>query len=178
MSAPRVFGITGWKNSGKTTLVARLVTELRGRGLKVGVVKHAHHAFDIDHPGRDSHTIREAGANEVAIVSARRWALIHELRDGEPEPALADMLPRLSHNDLVIVEGFKAADYPKLEVRSEQAVETRPMDDVAANIVAIAADTPPDDPRPHFRRDDISAIADFITARLRLAPEAANLSRV
>ncbi|RIA47197.1 molybdopterin-guanine dinucleotide biosynthesis protein B [Dichotomicrobium thermohalophilum] len=175
---PAVFGITGWKNSGKTTLVARLVTELRGRGLKVGVIKHAHHAFDIDHPGRDSHTIREAGANEVAIVSARRWALIHELRDGEPEPSLEDMLPRLASNDLVVVEGFKRAPHPKLEVRSAEAVDTRPMDEIAPNIVALAADDPQDDPRPHFRRDDISGIADFIIAHLRLAPDAANLSQI
>lgn len=175
---PPVFGITGWKNSGKTTLVARLVTELRGRGLKVGIIKHAHHAFDIDHPGRDSHTIREAGANEVAIVSARRWALIHELRDGEPEPRLEDMLPRLAGNDLVLVEGFKGSAHPKLEVRSAEAVDTRPMDDAAPNVVAIAADAPHDDARPHFRRDDIASIADFIVAHLRLAPNAANLSEV
>lgn len=173
-----VFGITGWKNSGKTTLVARLVTELRGRGLKVGVIKHAHHAFDIDHPGRDSHTIREAGANEVAVVSARRWALVHELRDGEPEPGLEEMLPRLAANDVVIVEGFKRTGHPKLEVRSAKAADTRPMDEIAPNIVALAADAPHDDPRPQFGRDDIAGIADFIIAHLRLAPDAANLSEV
>jgi len=174
---PPVFGITGWKNSGKTTLVARLVTELRARGLKVGVLKHAHHAFDIDHPGRDSHTIREAGANEVAIVSGRRWALIHELRDGEPEPSLEEMLPRLGTNDLVVVEGFKRAPHPKLEVRSAAAADTRPMDEIAPNIVAIATDAPHDDSRPQFRRDDIAGIADFIIAHLRLAPDAAKLSQ-
>ncbi len=173
---PPVFGITGWKNSGKTTLVARLVSELRGRGLKVGVIKHAHHAFDIDHPGRDSHTIREAGANEVAVVSARRWALIHELRDGEHEPSLEEMLPRLGSNDLVIVEGFKGSAHPKLEVRSADAVETRPMDSAAPNVVAIAADAPHEDPRPQFQRDDIFGIADFIIAHLRLRPDAAKLS--
>ena len=175
---PPVFGITGWKNSGKTTLVARLVSELRRRGLKVGVIKHAHHAFDIDHPGRDSHTIREAGANEVAIVSGRRWALIHELRDGEPEPTLEDMLPRLSVNDIVIVEGFKTSGHAKLEVRSAEAANTRPMDEIAPNIVALAADDPQDDPRPRFRWDDVAAIADFIIAHLRLAPDAAKLSKV
>ncbi len=175
---PPVFGITGWKNSGKTTLVARLVSELRRRGLRVGVIKHAHHAFDIDHPGRDSHTIREAGANEVAIVSARRWALIHELRDGEPEPSLEDMLPRLAANDVVIVEGFKTSGHPKLEVRAAEAAETRPMDEIAPNIVALAADHPQNDPRPQFRRDDIAAITEFIIAHLRLAPDAAKLSRL
>jgi len=174
--SPPVFGITGWKNSGKTTIVARLVTELRGRGLKIGVIKHAHHAFDIDHPGRDSHTIREAGANEVAVVSARRWALVHELRDGEPEPDLHHMLPRLAGNDLVLVEGFKKAGHPKLEVRSAEAREIRPMDDSIANIVAIAVDDPHDDPRPQFRRDDIAAIADFILAQLRLPGDAAKLT--
>jgi molybdopterin-guanine dinucleotide biosynthesis adapter protein len=173
---PLVFGITGWKNSGKTTLVARLVSELRARGLKIGVIKHAHHAFDIDHPGRDSHTIREAGANEVAVVSARRWAIVHELRDGEPEPALADMLLRLAGNDLVLVEGFKGENHPKLEVRSADAADTRPMDDAAPNIIAIATDTPTDDPRTQFRRDDIAGIADFILAQLRLAREPANLA--
>jgi len=177
VTAP-VFGITGWKNSGKTTLVARLVSELRRRGLKVGVIKHAHHAFDIDHPGRDSHTIREAGANEVAVVSARRWALIHELRDDEPEPELHEMLARLGANDLVLVEGFKGGSHPKLEVRSADARETRPMDDAAPNIIAIAADAPHDDPRAQFQRDDIAAIADFIIAHLRLAPDAAKLSQV
>lgn len=176
--SPKAFGITGWKNSGKTTLVARLVTELRGRGLKVGVIKHAHHAFDIDHPGRDSHTIREAGANEVAIVSGRRWALIHELRDGEPEPGLEEMLARLGDNDVVLVEGFKKETHPKLEVRSAAAVDTRPMDEIAPNIVAIAADEAPEDSRPRFRRDDIAAIADFIIAHLRLTPDAAKLSEV
>lgn len=172
---PPVFGITGWKNSGKTTLVARLVTELRRRDLKVGVIKHAHHAFDIDHPGRDSHTIREAGANEVAVVSARRWALVHELRDGEPEPRLEDMLTRLAGNDLILVEGFKGSSHPKLEVRSLDAADTRAMDDTVAHIVAIAADAPQDDPRQQFRRDDIAGIANFIIAHLRLAPDAANL---
>lgn len=176
--SPAMFGITGWKNSGKTTLVARLVTELRGRGLKVGVIKHAHHAFDIDHPGRDSHTIREAGANEVAIVSARRWAVIHELRDGEPEPGLEEMLPRLAANDVVIVEGFKREAHPKLEVRAADAADTRPMDEVAANIVAIAGDELAADTRPFFRRDDVSGIADFIIAYLRLTPDTANLSQV
>jgi molybdopterin-guanine dinucleotide biosynthesis protein B len=175
---PPVFGITGWKNSGKTTLVAGLVTELRGRGLKVGVIKHAHHAFDIDHPGRDSHTIREAGANEVAVVSGRRWALIHELRDGEPEPSLKEMLPRLATNDLVVVEGFKSSAHPKLEVRSAEAADIRPMDEIAPNIVAIATDTPAEDVREQFRRDDTAGIADFIIAYLRLAPDAANLSKV
>lgn len=173
---PEVFGITGWKNSGKTTLVARLVTELRSRGVKVGVIKHAHHAFDIDHPGRDSHTIREAGANEVAVVSARRWAIVHELRDGEAEPSLEEMLPRLGGNDLVLVEGFKGANHPKLEVRSPEAADTGPMDGAAPNIIAIATDAPADDPRPQFARDDIAAIADFILAQLRLSSDAANLA--
>lgn len=175
--SPQVFGITGWKNSGKTTLVARLVTELRGRGLTVGVVKHAHHAFDIDHPGRDSHTIREAGANEVAIVSARRWALIHELRDDERELTLKEMLARMSPCDVVLVEGFKRSDHAKLEVRSADAADTRQMDETVPNIVAIAADAPQDDSRPQFRRDDIAAIADFIIHGLRSPEDAAKLAQ-
>jgi len=175
--SPQVFGITGWKNSGKTTLAARLVTELRRRGLKVGVIKHAHHAFDIDHPGRDSHTIREAGANEVAIVSARRWALIHELRDDESELTLHEMLARMSPCDVVLVEGFKRSDHPKLEVRSADAADTRQMNETIPNIVAIAADAPQDDRRPQFRRDDIAAIADFIIDGLRSPEDAAKLAQ-
>src|SRR5688572_33263333 len=111
----RVIGLAGWSGAGKTTLLARLLPRLIGRGLKVSTVKHAHHSFDMDMPGKDSHTHRLAGATEVLISSARRWALMHELRD-EPEPLLRDLLPRLSRVDLVIVEGYKTQSHPKLEV--------------------------------------------------------------
>ena len=110
----RVFGITGWKNSGKTTLTERLVTALSDRGFRVSTIKHAHHGFDIDHAGTDSFRHRAAGAGEVAVVSARRWALMHELR-GEDEPLLAQVLETLAPCDLVLVEGYKRDPHPKIE---------------------------------------------------------------
>ena len=109
-----VFGITGWKNSGKTTLVVRLVEEFTARGFRVSTVKHAHHAFDIDREGTDSHRHRVAGASEVALVSGRRWALMHELRDDD-EPALGEILARLSPCDLVLIEGYKREAHAKIE---------------------------------------------------------------
>ena len=111
----RVYGIVGRKNSGKTHLVARLLQAATARGLKVSTVKHAHHAFDIDQPGKDSHTHRAAGAHEVLVASSQRWALIHEHR-GADEPALGDLLTHLGPCDLVLVEGFKGDDHPTLEV--------------------------------------------------------------
>src|SRR4051794_39853390 len=102
----RVIGIAGWSGAGKTTLVARLLPRLIGRGLLVSTVKHAHHAFDVDHPGKDSHTHRLAGATEVLVSSSSRWALVHELR-GAAEPALPALLRKLNPVDLVLVEGFK-----------------------------------------------------------------------
>src|SRR5690242_4506755 len=111
----RIFGLAGWSGSGKTTLMAALLPELVSRGLTVSTVKHAHHAFDIDQPGKDSWRHRQAGAREVMIASNRRWALMHELRD-EPEPTLDELLRRLSPVDLVLVEGYKGHSHPKLEV--------------------------------------------------------------
>jgi molybdopterin-guanine dinucleotide biosynthesis protein MobB len=111
----QAIGIAGWSGSGKTSLIRRLIPELRGRGLSVSTIKHAHHAVDIDRPGKDSFLHREAGASEVLISSGSRWALMHELRD-EPEPGLADLLARLSPVDLVLVEGFRHDPCPKLEV--------------------------------------------------------------
>ena len=134
----KVFGITGWKNSGKTTLVADLVALLGQRGLRVSTVKHAHHNFDIDKPGTDSHKHREAGAREVLISSARRWALMHETGE-DSEPELAELLDRLSPVDLVLVEGFKYGDHPKLQViRAGHNVE--PLPDSAQPLVAIVSD--------------------------------------
>ncbi|MBL0936536.1 MAG: molybdopterin-guanine dinucleotide biosynthesis protein B [Rhizobiaceae bacterium] len=164
----RVIGITGWKNSGKTTLTERLVTEFVARGLKVSTVKHAHHAFDIDQPGTDSHRHREAGAGEVAIVSGNRWALMHELRD-EREPSLDDVLARLSPCDLVIVEGYKREGHLKIETRRRAAKDTRPLSVDDPNIVAVASDHAlPGETLPVFAIDDIAAMADFITSRLGL----------
>src|SRR5690349_12988821 len=111
----RVIGLAGWSGAGKTTLLVKLIPELARRGLTVSTVKHAHHAFDIDTPGKDSFEHRAAGATEVLVASARRWALVHELR-GQAEPSLQALLQQLSAVDLVIVEGFKAAAHPKIEV--------------------------------------------------------------
>ncbi len=158
----RIFGVTGWKNTGKTTLTERLVAELNGRGWRVSTVKHAHHSFDVDQAGTDSHRHREAGATEVAIVSGYRWALMHELRN-EDEPALDVILGRLSPCDLVLVEGYKKAGHAKIETR-RGAAGTRPaLSTDHPNIVAIAADHPVDGENvPVFDLDDIETIADFV----------------
>ncbi len=111
----RIFGLAGWSGSGKTTLMTALIPEFVGRGLRVSTIKHAHHAFDVDKPGKDSWRHRDAGASEVLIVSQRRWALMHELRD-EPEPELEALLPRVTPVDLLLVEGFKRHPHPKIEV--------------------------------------------------------------
>ena len=158
----RVFGVTGWKNSGKTTLVEKLVAELSRRGWTVSTVKHAHHAFDIDQPGTDSFRHRAAGAREVAVVSGNRWALMHELRD-EDEPELAEVLSRLSPCDLVLVEGYKREGHMKIETRRLQAKDHAPLFESDPQILAVAADHPVDAcPLPVFDLDDIVAIADFI----------------
>src|SRR6266702_655576 len=111
----RIIGLAGWSGSGKTTLLAKVIPRLVVRGLKVSTLKHAHHGFDVDQPGKDSHTHRAAGATEVLVSSANRWALVHELR-GQAEPALGALLAKLSPVDLVLVEGYKREPHPKLEV--------------------------------------------------------------
>jgi molybdopterin-guanine dinucleotide biosynthesis protein B len=167
MTTP-VFGVTGWKNSGKTTLVTRLVSEFSRRGLRVSTVKHAHHDFDIDKPATDSFRHREAGASEVLIVSGRRWALMHELR-GDAEPPLETALTRLSPCDLVLVEGYKRAGHPKIEARRKTASAQDPLAPADASILAVASDHLTDTGGlPFFSIDDIDAIADFITATLAL----------
>jgi molybdopterin-guanine dinucleotide biosynthesis protein B len=159
----RVLGITGWKNSGKTTLTEKLVSELVRRGFRVSTVKHAHHDFDIDKPGADSFRHRQAGASEVAIVSGRRWALMHELREEEDEPPLEDILARLSPCDLVVVEGYKREAHPKIEARRLGARDTAPLSAGDPSIVAISADHPaPGETVPVFDIDDIKSIADFV----------------
>jgi molybdopterin-guanine dinucleotide biosynthesis protein B len=167
--AHRVFGITGWKNSGKTTLTERLVTELVGRGWRVSTIKHAHHDFDIDKPGADSFRHREAGATEVAIVSGRRWALMHELRN-ENEPTLDEVLARIAPCDLVLVEGYKREHHLKIEARRLDAKDRSPLTSDDPSIVAIASDHPVEGEQvPVFGIDDIAAIADFVEARTGLA---------
>lgn len=159
-----VFGIAGWKNSGKTTLTERLVAAISGRGYRVATVKHAHHAFDIDQPGTDSHRHRAAGAVEVALVSSRRWALMHELR-GAQEPTLAEILERLSPCDIVLVEGYKRAPHPKIELRRHTTLNAERLADSDSSVVAIASDEPAAGTRlPVFDLDDIEGIADFVLA--------------
>jgi molybdopterin-guanine dinucleotide biosynthesis protein B len=157
----RVIGVAGCKNSGKTTLVERLVGELARRGYRVSTIKHAHHSFDIDHEGRDSFRHRKAGAGEVVVVSRHRWAQIHELGD-EPEPSLQEMIGRMAPCDLVIVEGYKRDSHDKIEVRNVDLDHARLAGD-DPTVVAIAASGPvPDAPVPVFSRDDVAALADFV----------------
>ena len=157
----KVFGITGWKNSGKTTLVEALVRKLTGRGYRVSTIKHAHHAFDIDVPGKDSYRHREAGAHEVIVASGQRWALMHELRGAVP-PSLSSLIGRLGDCDLLLVEGFKRDAHPKIEVLRALGSEGR-IADSDPSICAIA--TPNAALAGDHRRldlDDVGAIADFI----------------
>lgn len=162
-----VIGIVGWKNSGKTTLVERLVAIFTGMGLHVSTVKHAHHAFDIDRPGKDSYRHRAAGAREVLVASAARWALMRELRD-EPEPSLDDLLARLAPADLVIVEGFKSHPHPKIEVRlAGQTTSLLAASDT--DILAIATDgESPKTVLPTLPLNRPEAIAAFILEVLRI----------
>lgn len=169
----RVFGITGWKNSGKTTLTCKLVEEFTRRGFRVATLKHAHHLFDVDYEGTDSHRHRQAGAGEVAIVSDRRWAIMHELEDGD-EPPLQDMLDKLSPCDLVLIEGYKRESHPKIEVRRQAALDQSPLPDVDASIRAIAADHAVADAKvPVFALDDTGGIADMIALETGLGETAA-----
>lgn len=164
----KIFGVTGWKNSGKTTLVARLVEEFSARGFTVSAVKHAHHTFDIDHPGRDSYRFREAGARQVALVSPKRWALMHELGDEEP-PALDDVLSHIGPCDLILVEGFKRGPFPKIEARSARSLTQEPLSDDDPNIVAVAGENGGEaGALPHFHIDNIAGMADFIVSHLGL----------
>lgn len=171
----RVIGLAGWSGSGKTTLLAKLIPVLKARDLRVSTVKHAHHAFDLDRPGKDSYVHREAGAVEVFISSARRWAHMHELNGGE-EIGLADILKRMSPVDLVIIEGFKREMHPKIEIYRAALGKPllHPGDDW---IVALASDAPvPQSSVPVLDLDDIGKIADALLAealpidRLRQTP--------
>jgi molybdopterin-guanine dinucleotide biosynthesis protein B len=169
-----VIGIAGWSGAGKTTLLTRVIPRLIARGVRVSTVKHAHHAFDIDQPGKDSHTHRMAGATEVLVSSANRFALMHELR-GRPEWTLDALLERLAPVDLVLVEGFKTQAHPKLEVF--RAALGKPLlhpDD--ENIVAIASDAPLNAGIPIVSLDDIEAVADILVEKA--APLDTVLARV
>ena|SRR5258706_1298845 len=163
----KLFGLAGWSGSGKTTLMGVLLPELIRRGLSVSTIKHAHHSFDVDQPGKDSYEHRRAGAAEVLVASAQRWALMHELR-GAPEPTLDALIARLLPVDLVLVEGYKRHPHPKIEVhRPSNGKPLLCPDD--PHIVAVASDV---DLKgltiPRLDLADVPAIADFILDRLEL----------
>ena len=162
----KIFGVTGWKNSGKTGLMERLITEFTARGLSVSSIKHAHHSFDIDHPGRDSYRHRDAGARQVLLASRNRWALMHELRD-EDEPSLGDLLKQLSPVDLVLIEGYKRDRHPKIEAHRKETGQPliAPEDET---IVAVASDTLVTIDRPVLDLNDTASIANFIAQHLEL----------
>jgi molybdopterin-guanine dinucleotide biosynthesis adapter protein len=159
----RVIGIAGWSGAGKTTLIAKLIPELKSRGLSVSTLKHAHHNFDFDQKGKDSYTHREAGATEVLVASSTRWAIMHELR-GADEPRLADLLPHLSPVDLVLVEGFKTEAHVKIEVH-RQANGKPWLYRHDPNIAGVVSDI--DDeaiPLPHAYIDNVSDAAELVLA--------------
>ncbi|MEL6279951.1 MAG: molybdopterin-guanine dinucleotide biosynthesis protein B, partial [Pseudomonadota bacterium] len=150
----KIYGVVGWRNSGKTTLMEKLVAEITSRGVSVSSVKHAHHAFDIDHEGKDSWRHRQAGAREVLVCSGARWALMHELRGAE-EPPLAVLLEKLSAVDLVLVEGYKRDGHPKVEA-FRSATGNSLIASEEATIRAVASDQPIDGlDRPNFDLNDV-----------------------
>jgi molybdopterin-guanine dinucleotide biosynthesis protein B len=159
--AMKVIGLSGWSGAGKTTLLVKLIPVLKARGLKVSTIKHAHHMFDVDKPGKDSFVHRQSGAHEVLISSANRWALMHELR-GDPEPELDSLLQHLSPVDLVLVEGFKRDQHAKIEIhRVDNGKPFLFPDD--PSIVALVSDAPPPFiKRPCALLDDVEAVADLI----------------
>lgn len=163
----KIFGFAGWSGSGKTTLIEQLIPRLVRPGLKVSLVKHAHHSFDVDQPGKDSWRHREAGCSEVLVSSGRRWALMHELR-GEPEDGLEEQIGRMSPCDLLLIEGYKRYPMPKLEVYRQANGKPllHPEDE---HIVAVATDARLATRLPQLRLDDYDAIAAFILQRLKLA---------
>ncbi len=168
MTRQKVFGISGWKNSGKTGLAVRIVTELTARGYRVSTIKHAHHDFDIDKVGADSWRHRQAGAHEVTIVSGTRFAIMHELR-GAAEPSFEEILARIAPCDLVLIEGYKYEPVPKIEARRKDAAKTEPLAPSDPHIIAIAADhSIPESTLPVFDLDDTGRITDFIETTVGL----------
>jgi molybdopterin-guanine dinucleotide biosynthesis adapter protein len=161
----RAIGLAGWSGAGKTTLIVRLIHELNLRGVSVSTIKHAHHGFDVDRPGKDSYEHRAAGAHEVLVASANRLALMRELR-GAPEPSLADLLRMLAPVDLVLIEGFKRDPLPKIEI-SRAANGKPPLYPDDRNIVALISDAAPSGGLPHASIDDIASAADLVLAHAR-----------
>lgn len=155
-------GFAGWSGAGKTTLLRRLIPVLTAQGLRVSTIKHAHHDFDVDVPGKDSWVHRQAGATEVLVASAHRWALMHELR-GDAAPGLPDLLAKLGPVDLVLVEGFRQGTHPRIEVHRAALGKAllHPHDPV---IVAVATDAGPTGPLPHVHLDDVDGVAALVLA--------------
>lgn len=165
----KIFGLAGWSGSGKTTLIVELVAELGARGVSVSTVKHAHHDFDIDRPGKDSYRHRQAGATEVMVVGGVRWALMHELRE-ENEPSLEALIGRMSPVDLLLIEGFKTYPHEKIEIH-RPSLGKPPIWPEDPSIAAIASDDPKlDVPLPLFDLGNPPAITDFILTRTGLRP--------
>ncbi|HSA71782.1 MAG TPA: molybdopterin-guanine dinucleotide biosynthesis protein B [Burkholderiales bacterium] len=162
----KVFGFAGWSGSGKTTLIEQLIPRFVKRGLGVSLIKHAHHTFDVDQPGKDSYRHRHAGASEILVTSSRRWVLMHELR-GAHEPPFEEQLKRMSPCDLLLVEGFKFAPIPKLEVWRAETGEPllHPND---PHIVAVASDAKVETKLPLLDLNDVDGIASFILKKLEL----------
>jgi molybdopterin-guanine dinucleotide biosynthesis protein B len=162
----KVFGFAGWSGSGKTTLIEQLIPHFVKRGLGVSLIKHAHHTFDVDQPGKDSYRHRHAGASEILVTSSRRWVLMHELR-GAHEPPFEEQLKRMSPCDLLLVEGFKFAPIPKLEVWRAETGEPllHPND---PHIVAVASDAKVETKLPLLDLNDVDGIASFILKKLEL----------
>lgn len=168
----RVYGVVGWKNAGKTTLMERLVSEISARGFTVSTIKHAHHVFDVDRPGKDSYRHREAGAEEVLVASGARWALMHELRDAE-EPPLEALLARMSPVDLILIEGYKRDSHSKVEAfRAETGAPLIGADD--PTVKAIATNDKVQATQPLLPLDDPKAVADFILREVGLPMKAGN----
>jgi molybdopterin-guanine dinucleotide biosynthesis protein MobB len=170
-SAAKIFGLAGWSGSGKTTLMRALIPALTERGLRVSTLKHAHHAFDVDQPGKDSYEHRAAGATEVLVASAERWALMHELR-GASEPTTAQLIELMAPVDIVLIEGFKQEDHDKIEVHRPGLGKPLLCPD-DAHIVAVASDQALDGlPVPRLDLDDVTAIADFVIEHCGLSARA------
>jgi molybdopterin-guanine dinucleotide biosynthesis protein B len=156
----KVIGFAGWSGAGKTSLLAKLIPSLNARGFSVSTIKHAHHAFDVDTPGKDSYVHRTSGATEVLVTSSSRWALMHELR-GEPEPPLSDLLQKMHPVDFILVEGFKRDPHVKIEVHRQ--VNNKPwLYPGDSSIRAIASDVRADSPLPCLALDDIESITDLV----------------
>ena len=163
----KLFGISGWKNSGKTTLTAALIANLNAKGLNISSIKHAHHNFDVDQPGTDSFKHRSSGAQEVMLSSSARFVLMHEVDKGATEPDLADLLSKMKPVDIILVEGFKSEDFPKIQTHRVQSLSNKGTQKILG-VVAHASDVPIDSALPCFDINDVEAIAGFILEYLEI----------